>query len=256
MRALIVDDEPLARRALRRMLESCAGVEVVGEACDGIEALGRLASTCADVLLLDIEMPRLAGMTLASQLRPQHAPAVIFVTAYPQHALHAFDVAAVDYLLKPVDPQRLAEALERAREQLLGRRAAQGVQAVGEVLRAMPAGPAGIDHVWVHYGHERRRLPLANVEWFGADGDYIQAHTAERSYLMRGPIGRLEARLPAHSFVRIHRSTLVNTEAVSAVSTGRGGGLVLITHGGARLAVGRRARSRVRRVLEGSAAGI
>lgn len=250
MRALIVDDEPLARRALRRMLEPRADVAVVGEAGDGIGALDQLASTRADLLLLDIEMPRLAGMALATQLRPRHAPAVIFVTAYPQHALHAFEVAAADYLLKPVDPLRLDAALERAREQLMGRRAAQGAQAVGEILRAMPRDPA-IDHVWVDCGHQRLRLALADVEWFGADGDYIQAHTAQRSYLMRGPIGHLEARLPASSFVRIHRSTLVNTEAVAAVATGRGGGLVLTTRSGARLAVGRRARARVRRVLEG-----
>lgn len=253
LRTLIVDDEPLARRALRRLLEGCEGVQVVGEATDGVEALGMLATHRAQLLLLDIEMPRLAGLALAARLDPVCAPVVVFVTAYPQHALRAFDVAPADYLLKPVDPARLMLAIERAQQQLRGR--GQGDRDVlGGLLRAMPAkqsAAASIDHVWVSYGSSRLRLALREVEWFGADGDYVQAHTAARSYLMRGPLGELEAQLPADTFVRIHRSTVVNVAAVAMISTGRNGTVMLTTHGGACLAVGRRVRARVRRMLDG-----
>lgn len=244
LRALIVDDEPPARQALARLLRDMPAVEVTGVASDGLEALEKLARTPADVLFLDIEMPALDGLQLAARLQPEVSPAVVFVTAWPQHAVRAFEVRATDYLLKPVDPARLAQALERARQ----RGAPAGF---GEMLRALPphpGRPAAPVHVWVEHGTSRLKLALADIEWFAADGDYVQAHTAGRGYLMRGSLNALESGLAASRFLRVHRSTLANVDAIVRVTVSDGN-LLLTTRSGATLKVGRRARSRVRRQL-------
>jgi len=245
LRGLIVDDEPPARAVLTRLLTDIPGIDVVGTAANGLEALAALAHGDIDVLFLDIEMPVLAGMELATRLHPAPTPAVIFVTAWPQYAVAAFDVDAADYLLKPVDPVRLAAAVERARQRLNK----PELDASLRVLRArQPTGNA-LDHVWVEYGGARLRLALADIEWFAADGDYVCAHTAERGYLMHASLNSLESTLPAACFMRIHRSTIVNVDAVSRVVSSNGQ-LSLITQSGATLHVGRRARRRVRQSLD------
>lgn len=251
LRALVVDDEAPARRALERMLRELPGVDVVGSAANGLQALDVLDATGADLLLLDIEMPVLAGMELAARLYPAVTPAVIFVTAYPQHATRAFDVQAADYLLKPVDPQRLAQAIDKARTQLHTHSGEQRIAALETALQALrsEARTPDIEQVWVELGTGRLRLALDQIEWFAADGDYVQAHTAERGYLMRDALNRLEAALPASRFVRVHRSTIVNLAAVTRVTTAANGQLVLTTRSGATLQVGRRARARVRGIL-------
>jgi len=247
LRALIVDDEPPARRVLTQLLAGIPGIEVAGTAANGMEALAALAHGDIDVLFLDIEMPALAGMELAGRLHPTPTPAVIFVTAWPQYAVAAFDVNAADYLLKPVDPARLAAAVARARQRL----AKPELDASLRVLRARQPAPNVSDHVWVEHGSARLRLSLADIEWFAADGDYVRAHTAERGYLMRASLNALESSLPAARYLRIHRSTIINVDAVSRVVS-NGGQLSLITCSGATLQVGRRARRRVRRSLDQS----
>lgn len=244
LRGLIVDDEPPARRVLMRLLADIPGIEVAGTAANGVEALAALADGDIDVLFLDIEMPVLAGLELVTRMQPAPAPAVIFVTAWPQYAVAAFDVDAADYLLKPVDPARLASAVERARQRL-GKPA---LDTSLRVLRARQPTENLLDHVWVEHAGARLRLSLADVEWFAADGDYVCAHTAERGYLMHASLNALEGTLPAAHFIRIHRSTIVKVDAVSRVVS-HGGQLSLITNSGATLQVGRRARRRVRQSL-------
>lgn len=251
LRVLIVDDEPPARGALVRLLAEFPDIVVTGMAANGMEALDALAGRGIDVLFLDIEMPMLAGMELAARLHPAPSPAIIFVTAWPQYAVAAFDVDAADYLLKPVDPQRLQHAIERAQSRLATHDSAQRITALEaslRVLRARQPAHDPPDHVWVEHGNARLRQSLADIEWFAADGDYVCAHTAERGYLMRDSLNHLEANLPASCFLRVHRSTIVNVDAVTRV-TASGGHLLLITHSGATLQVGRRARSRVRKQL-------
>jgi DNA-binding LytR/AlgR family response regulator len=245
LRALIVDDEPPARRVLTRLLAGIPGIEVAGTAANGMEALAALARGDIDVLFLDIEMPVLAGMELATRLHPAPTPAVIFVTAWPQYAVAAFDVDAADYVLKPVDPVRLAAAVARARERLTK----QELDASLRVLRSRQPAENLLDHVWVELGGARLRLSLADIEWFAADGDYVCAHTAERGYLMHASLNALESTLPTARFLRIHRSTIVKVEAVSRVVSNNGQ-LSLITCSGATLHVGRRARRRVRQSLD------
>lgn len=247
LRALVVDDEPPARGVLIRLLAKIPGIEVTGTAANGMEALAALARGGIDVLFLDIEMPILAGLELATRLHPAPTPAVIFVTAWPQYAVAAFDVDAADYLLKPVDPARLATAVERARRHLTQ----PELEASLRVLRARQPAQNPSDHVWVEHGAAHLRLPLADIEWFAADGDYVLAHTAERGYLMRASLNALESTLSSARFLRIHRSTLVNVDAVSRVVSDNGH-LSLTTRSGATLQVGRRARQRVRQSLDKS----
>ena len=196
-------------------------------------------------------MPVLAGLELVSRLQPAVTPAVIFVTAYPQHAAQAFDLHAVDYLLKPVAPQRLTQALERARTLLHAQTRAQRVAALEVALRAVhtPSPATDITQVWVELGSGQLRLALTRIEWFAADGDYVQAHTAERSYLMRDNLGRLASALKHARFLRVHRSTLVNIDAVTRVTSAANGQLLLTMCSGAELSVGRRSRRDVRDAL-------
>ncbi|MGH8398606.1 MAG: LytR/AlgR family response regulator transcription factor [Gammaproteobacteria bacterium] len=250
LHALIVDDEPPARRVLTRLLAEIPGIEVAGTAVNGMEALTALANGDIDVLFLDIEMPVLAGMELATRLHPTPTPAVIFVTAWPQYAVAAFDVDAADYLLKPVDPLRLQHAIERARSRLTMHDNAQHILLLEASLqtlrmRRLTSAPS---YIWVESGRGRQRLTLDDVEWFAADGDYVQAHTATRSYLMNGSLNQLERALPAERLLRIHRSTLINVDAVTRVDSDNGQ-LLLTTRSGAILQVGRRARTRVRHRL-------
>lgn len=253
LRALIVDDEAPARRALERMLRELPDVEIAGSVGDGLQALDALAGGGIELVLLDIEMPVLAGMELATRLYPQVSPAVVFVTAWPQHAARAFELQAADYLLKPVDPLRLQQALERARTQLRTRNSDERIAALEAALRTLraQAQTADIHQVWVEFGSGRLRLALEQIEWFAADGDYVQAHTAERGYLMRDSLNRLEAALSPSRFVRAHRSSLVNLDAVTRVTSTANGQLVLTTRSGANVPVGRRVRAKVRGMLGG-----
>lgn len=250
LRALIVDDEPPARRVLTRLLAEIPGIQVMGAAANGMEALAALAHEDIDVLFLDIEMPGLAGMELAARLHPAPTPAVIFVTAWPQYAVAAFDVDAADYLLKPVDPLRLQHAIERARSRIAMDDSAQrtsSLEASLQTLRERQPNPAS-SYIWVELGRGRQRLELDDVEWFAADGDYVQVHTVTRSYLMHGSLNQLEGTLPPARFLRIHRSKLINVDAVSCVAPSNGR-LLLTTRSGTVLQVGRRARARVKRRL-------
>ena len=250
LRALIVDDEPPARGVLMHLLAEIPDITVTATAANGMEALAVLAEDAIDVVFLDIEMPVLAGMELAPRLHLKPSPAVIFVTAWPQYAVAAFDVDAADYLLKPVDPSRLRQAIERARSRIAMHDDTQRISSLEEsvqILRSRQTTSTPL-HIWVELGRGRQRLSLDEVEWFAADGDYVQAHTATRSYLMQGSLNQLENTLPAQRLLRIHRSTLVNIDAVTHVASCNGQ-LQLTTRSGAVLPVGRRAQARVRRTL-------
>jgi len=250
LHALIVDDEPPARSALEHLLAQIPDVVVSGTASNGQEALDALAHRDIDLLFLDIEMPVLAGLELANRLHPMPAPAIIFVTAWPKYAVAAFDVDAADYLLKPVDPARLQHAIVRARSRLATHDDTQrnsSLEAPLQTLRARQPASAPA-HIWVESGRGRQRLSLDDIEWFAADGDYVQAHTASHSYLMHGSLNQLESTLPSVRLLGIHRSTLVSVDAVTRV-TSCNGQLLWTTRSGTILHVGRRARARVRSVL-------
>jgi two-component system, LytTR family, response regulator LytT len=199
IRALLVDDEAPARSELRFLLAEHADVEVVGEAASASEAVALATELHYDVVFLDVEMPGLTGLAAAPLVRERRdPPAVVFVTAHAHYAVEAFAVEAFDYLLKPVDPDRLARVVERLRE-----RTTENV--------------APVEKIPVVSGSRTELLDFDQVHYVQADGDYSRVHTYDRSYLCTASLGELEERLPGGRFARIHRSYLVNLSKVAGV---------------------------------------
>lgn len=249
MKVLIVDDEPLARRRLEILLREQPGIELSGAAADGTVAQRLIADLAPDVVLLDIKMPGLTGLEVldAVKARETAAPIVIFVTAFDRFAIEAFDRAAFDYLLKPVEPARLAQALARAREALAEKAAAERAQELEEILRnlrsgaALPAAEAeGFEReIWIQERGGRTSLPVAAIDWVAAERDYVRIHAGARSFLIRLSIGALAGRLDPRLFLRIHRSSLVRADRIVRIRHAGGRGAVVLSTG-AEIAVSRR----------------
>jgi two-component system LytT family response regulator/two-component system response regulator AlgR len=254
LRVLIVDDEPLARRRLEILLREQPSVELAGAAADGVAARRMIAELAPDVVLLDIKMPGLTGLEVLDSLGAERggpeAPIVIFVTAFDRFALDAFDRAAFDYLLKPVEPARLTASLARAREILADRAAAERVQELEEVLRNLRSGPTPgplsgapeggfAREIWIQERGGRASLPVAAIDWVAAERDYVRIHAGARSFLVRQSIGALAARLDPAVFLRVHRSSLVRAERIVRIRHSSGRGAVMLSTG-AEVAVSRR----------------
>lgn len=212
LRVLIADDEPLARRGLRGWLTAEPGVEVVGEARNGTEAVAMCRALRPELLLLDVQMPARDGFGVLTELGAEIPPAVIFITAYDQHALRAFDHHAVDYLLKPVDEARFRVALERARKRLARDESDGRLLALLAELR--PAAPAWLERLPVRIGSKVTLIPVEEVLWFEAADNYIRVHTAGRRHAVRETMKGLEARLDPKRFIRVHRSAIVALDRI------------------------------------------
>lgn len=243
LRVLIVDDEPLARRRLEILLRDQPAVELVGAAADGLAAGRMIAEHAPDVVLLDIKMPGMTGLEVLDALRAELAPIVIFVTAFDRFALDAFEKAAFDYLLKPVEPQRLGASLARARSALADRAAAERASELEEILRNLRGGPqaqpAYDRDIWIQERGGRISLPVAAIDWVAAERDYVRIHAGARSYLIRQSISALEARLDPAAFVRVHRSSLVRADRIVRIRHAAGRGAVVLSTG-VEIAVSRR----------------
>jgi two-component system response regulator AlgR len=249
LRILIVDDEPLAVRRLTALIRAMPDAEVAGAAGDGHAALQAMARLAPDVVLLDIKMPGLDGLEVL-RAAGEHPPAVIFVTAFAEHASDAFDLAATDYLLKPVEPARLRLALDRARAALAARTAAERLEELERVLaqvRAQPR-PRWERHIWTTHLSERVSVPVDELELVRAEGDYVRLFAAGASYLLRQPIGQFEQRLDPAVFLRVHRSAIVRRERVRRVRRRRGAA-VLVMDSGAEVAVARRMTAQLARIF-------
>lgn len=229
LRVLIVDDEELARERLREALSARDDVTIVGE-CDGGEpALEAIRSERPDVVLLDVQMPEVDGFEVLRRLEPDETPAVVFVTAYEEHALRAFDVHAMDYLLKPFRDERLHEAMDRAAEALRGGRGGALVRSVRALIDTIDgeARPAG--RIAIRTSGRVIFLPTSEIDWFEAAGNYILVHTGDKTHLLRETMSELERRLDAKLFARAHRSAIVNLERVREVRvSGSGDGRVVL----------------------------
>ena len=252
MRALIVDDEPLARRRLVQLLAALPNVEIVGEAEGGREALKLVELLRPDVLLLDIEMPAVDGFEVLKALPPTPAPAIIFVTAFQDHAVKAFELRATDFVVKPVSGDRLARAIEQARSDLDARRAGERLAFLQSRLaelesRALSASDPGL---WVQIGSEKRRLALADIRWLEAERDYVRVHMKGHTHLVNAMLGEMEKALDEQAFLRVHRSTIVRKDKVRAVLRGRFSAPVLELDDGHRLPVGRKYRDAVRSAFD------
>ena len=250
LRAMIVDDEPLARRRLRSLLAGEEGVEIVGEYGNGRDAVTAIRELNPDLVFLDIQMPELDGFGVVREVGVTEMPTVVFVTAFDEHALKAFEVHAFDYLLKPVDRERFATTLRRAR-----------IRARGEDSRTLSVRLGALLSELGCMRHEPQRLPIRkdgriflvrpeDIDWLEADGNHVRVHIGKESHLIRETLSNLETRLPARSFMRIHRSTLVNIGRIREIQPWFQGDYVLLLNDGTRLTSGRSYRDRVRSLFE------
>lgn len=252
MRVLIVDDEPLARRRLVQLLAARPDVEIAGEAGSGREALKLVELLRPDVLLLDIEMPAVDGFAVLKALPPGIAPAIIFVTAFQDHAVKAFELRAADFVVKPVTGDRLSDALDQARSDLEARRAGERLAFLQARLaelesRAVSAADPGL---WVQIGSEKRRLTLSDIRWMEAERDYVRVHMNGHAHLVSAMLGDMEKALDEHAFLRVHRSAIVRKDKVRAVLRGRFSTPVLELDDGHCLTVGRKYRDAVRSAFD------
>jgi DNA-binding LytR/AlgR family response regulator len=222
LKTLIVDDEPVARKILREELESIEDVEIVGEADNGNEALNKIAAYRPDLVLLDLQMPGMGGLDVVRRLKHGPSmPVIVIVTAYDKYALQAFDAGAIDYLLKPVGQDRLAEAVERARR-VTGREAVEKVAQLQEIRApeeiGAPVEGTRTRRIVGRVGEEYFLLSADEIYAFQADGDLVWIVTAKRKYLATQTLKALQERLKSTSFRRIHRNALVNVDHVRKMS--------------------------------------
>lgn len=255
MRALIVDDEPLALDRLSDLLSQIDEVQVVGAAHGGAEALEAIEALRPDLILLDIEMPRLDGFDIVEALlsrdaTTQEPPLICFVTAYPHFASEAFETGALDFLCKPVRLSRLAKTVGRARAAIEQREAARRLEELSvqlEDLRRKHSQPED-RALWVQQRGEMVRLEIANLDWLEAEGEYVRLHFGQTSFLLRNSITSLCGELANDGFVRVHRSIAVNRNRVKAVRRQRSG-MKVILDSGIELAVGRKFRRQIEAII-------
>ena len=250
IRTLIVDDEPLARERLRTLLADRAAIDVIGECANGAEAVDAIRRERPELVLLDVQMPELDGFEVLQALAPDEWPAVIFVTAYDQYALHAFDVNAVDYLLKPFDRARFERALGRAEAELRDRggRDARLVTLL-EGLRRDRQRP---QRLVVRAGGRIFFLSVPEIDWIEAAGNYVKLHVGQAAHLVRDTMKHLETQLTGARFARLHRSAMVNVDRVRELRQDGDGNWEVVMLDGTRLSAGREADVRLREAMKGT----
>lgn len=252
LRAVLADDEPLVRSGLRRALAEVApDVEVVGEARHGGEAIELVRALAPDLLFLDVQMPEVDGLAAARALAGRARPGIVFVTAYDQYAVAAFELHAIDYLLKPFDDDRLRTALARARQRLREEPAGAAAGRLEALLARLEAGPASPEHFLARVGSRMVLVPAARVRWFEAADNYVRLHTAEGVHVVRETLTRLEQRLDPRRFVRTHRSAIVQLAHVAEIQVQPSGDAVVRFTGGGEAPLGRRWREAFERRVAG-----
>ena len=266
LRVIIVDDEPVARQRVRRLISREAAMEVVAECATGREAVAAIVEHAPDLVFLDVQMPELDGFGALASLPAERMPLVIFITAFDEHALRAFDVHALDYVLKPIDPDRLRVAVERARlvharnglsEQHQRMRGLLGGWGMTTRLddpparHAVPAleessvAPGAVQRFLVKTDGKMFFVRVADVDWIEADGNYVRLHVGAASHMMRDTIAAVERTLPSAGFARIHRSAIVNLDRVAEMRQWSSGDYIVVLTTGARLKLSRTYRANI-----------
>jgi len=249
IRALIVDDEPLARKRIRDLLENDEEVEIVGESGNGAAALPLINEQEPNLLFLDVQMPEADGFELLEAMDPNKLPAIIFVTAYDKYALKAFDAQAVDYLLKPFNESRFRQALQRAKD-LIQKGNGNVSPELLALLRDFQAGRRYPDRLVIKSGGRLLFLKMGEIDYIEAAGNYLTLHVGKETHLIRDTMQNLETRLDAVQFLRIHRSTIVNIERIKELQPWFGGEYVVVLRDGRKLTLSRTYRARVQQLLE------
>ena len=262
IKTLIVDDEALARRRLRRLLEAERDVDVVGEAANGRDAVSAIRALQPDLLFLDVQMPEMDGFGVLEEVGPEQLPAVIFVTAFDQYAVRAFEVHALDYLLKPFDADRLRGAFARARQHVAavagnGQAPASQQQQIMALLESLAAerrdlgGLGGraaertADRLMIKSAGRVYFVKVSEIDYVEAAGNYVRLHVGKDAHLLRETMNGVETRLDANQFLRIHRSTIVNLDRVKEMQPWFSGEYVVIMKDGTQLKLSRGYRDRL-----------
>ncbi len=259
MRVLIVDDEPNARDKLASLLEGFDDIELVGSVGDGVAGMAAAEHLQPDLVFLDIQMPGMSGLEMASRLSRPGGPSFVFTTAFDEHAIRAFDLAALDYLLKPFGRSRLGVALERARMELSRNRTADYSGWAGvfhQLAKDIRADAFGGRRLLVKDGSSVRFLQLSIIEYVEAEGDYISIHSAESAVLVRERLKNMETRLAGDGFVRIHRSVIVNMAFVQEMRPHQHGDYEFRLRCGVSFVSSPTYRDSIRGLLAGSHSGI
>ncbi len=261
LRVIIVDDESLARKGLRLRLDEISDLQVVAECSNGREALNSIVELRPDLVFLDIQMPGLSGFDVISNLQQDNMPLIIFVTAFDQYALDAFDVHAVDYLLKPIDTDRLIESVGRARDHLAKKEAITDKQRLLELIISITGKSensvaqlvkdhSGIksypDRLAIKDAGETTLVQIKDIDWIDAAGDYMCVHANNITHIMRITMKQLEAQLDPASFQRVHRSTIVNLDRVTKVCSHMNGEFYLNLSNGASVKMSRSYKDKVK----------
>jgi len=258
MRVLIVDDEALARRGIRARLSRRADVQVVGECENGRAALEAIEQLHPDLVFLDVQMPGLDGLDTIARTDPGKMPMVIFVTAHEQYALRAFDASAIDYLLKPIDDERLERGLNRALTRRRERSRGEWAASLAKLVSAAPRTERDAQRKERSAANrlalrDRGRITLVDpmeIVWIAADGDYVTVHTRDRRYSLRDTMQAMAERLGTAHFLRIHRSAIVNLSQIRELEPLANGELIVTLHTGARLRASRSYVSELLRRLD------
>jgi len=247
VRTLIADDELLARERLRQLLAAQPEIELVGECSDGREAVAEIRKKTPDLIFLDIQMPELDGFEVLDAIKLESMPVIVFVTAHDKFALRAFEVHAVDYLLKPFDRARFKKALERGLERVRHREGKALVERKAALIAELQS-PKTTGKLAVKSGGHVVWIKLDEVDWIGSADNYAELHVGAKSHLLRETLGALESRLDPKVFVRISRSVIVNAQRIKELKRLFYGGCELVLQDGTRLTLSRRHRDKLERV--------
>jgi two-component system LytT family response regulator len=244
IRTLIVDDEPLARQRLRRLLEQDPEVEILADCADGVDAIEAIRARRPELVFLDVQMPEVNGFEVLETIAPEEVPLVIFVTAFDEHAVRAFEVHALDYLLKPFEDERFRDALRRAKEHRAEEQRREEVTRILAMLGETRGTRGGMRRMMVRSGGHISFLRTADIDWIEAQGDYVSLHCQGKKHLVRDNIGTLGERLGAETFARIHRSTIVNIGRIKELQPLFHGDYTVVLVDGTRLTMSRSFREK------------
>ena len=251
IKVLIVDDEPLARRGIRQLLESETDFEIIGEAKNGREAVSAVERFAPDLVFLDIQMPLLDGFSFIEKVSSESLPEIVFVTAYDQHAIRAFEAGAIDYILKPTDPERFQKTLKQVRRRVLsGENKVLENKLVNLLNNLKPATENYLERIPIKENERIRFLPVEKIDWISSQGNYIEINSGGEKFLARETMDGIESKLNPKQFVRIRRSAIVRIEQIKELHQLFGGEFEVVLKNGVKLASSRRYRKNLDSLLK------
>lgn len=249
IRAIIVDDEPLARERLRELLQTDVEINILRECINGEDAIEAIQELVPDLVFLDVEMPGKDGFAVLEALNPEQIPAVIFVTAYHQYAVRAFEFYALDYLLKPFDKERFEKALERAKAHIKNEKSENLTARILSALDEIKNKPVHLERLVIKMNGHVFFVKTEEIDWLEAEGNYVRLHAGKESYLLRDTITALETQLDPRRFIRVHRSAIVNLDRIQELQPWFHGEYRIILSAGVQLTLSRSYRERLHEAL-------